>query len=249
MLKKKRAFFGVVESILQAFGVVFLVFIGCLAVVLTSIITMLITLAINRIFMISLLAISIILLVLCFFVFLEIRKKFFGINSNIRKEHLYVGLLALIFAVVCFGYETNSYKLNPRLPSNMETVSQSFNLTLSNIDSVNISSNAKFNNIELKIDNSLDGVVRFETESYETAYVSYVNHFNSDTRNMDIKFDGETNFKLKNIKDVFKLGEETIKNKTMYNYNMFKYPKVTVYVSMSDYNKVNVKKVIDSLTY
>ncbi len=249
MLKKKRSFFGTIEKVLKALGIAYLVVIGIISVILVSIGVILVVMMFNNMFMLSLFAVILILLLLCLFIFEEMRAKFFGLKSWVKKEHLYVGLLALIFAVVCFGYETNSYKLNPRLPSNMETVSQSFNLTLSNIDSVNISSNAKFNNIELKIDNSLDGVVRFETESYETAYVSYVNHFNSDTRNMDIKFDGETNFKLKNIKDVFKLGEETIKNKTMYNYNMFKYPKVTVYVSMSDYNKVNVKKVIDSLTY
>ena len=248
MLKKKRQFFGTIEKVLQAFGIVYLVFVGIIAVILVSFAVILIAMMFNNMFMLSLLAVVLILLLLCLFIFEELRAKFFGLKSWVRKEHLYVGLLALIFAVICFGYETNTYKINPGLPSNLETVHQSFDLTLPSINSLNVSSNAKFNNIEVKVDNSLDDVVRFDIESYETAYVSYVTHFNSDTRDMDIKFDGETNFKMENINDVFKLGEETIKNKTMYNYNMFKYPKITVYVSMSNYEKINLKKAIDSLT-
>ncbi len=241
MLKKKRAFFGTVENILQAFGVVFLVFIGCLAVVLTSIITMLITLAINRIFMISLLAISIILLILCFFVFLEIRKKFFGINSNIRKEHLYVGLLELIFCIVCFGYETNNYKMDAGLPESMPTIRKAVLMNVYNIDNIEVSSNAKFNNVEVILDNSLDDLMKVEVEYYKTADVSYVSYFN-ESDDLQLKFDGEIEFGLDDITDVFRLGIETIRTKTMYNYNMFKYPKVRIYAGPTVYDKIKLDK-------
>ena len=246
MQKKKRRFFGVIESVLQAFGIVYLVFIGIISVFLIGIVIMLISLALNNLYMFSLLAIVIILLVMCFFIFEEIRSKFFGYKSKIKKEYLYVGLLALIFAIICFGYETNSYKLNPGLPENMETVTHGFNMTLPNIEDVYISSNAKFNNIELKVDESLTDTLRVEVEYYETAKVSYVSYFNDDN-NIELRFDGETDFKLKNVQDVFKLGMETIKNKTMYNYNMFKYPKVRVYVSMGDYDRIHIEKKIDKI--
>ena len=39
---------------------------------------------------------------------------------------------------------------------------------------------------------------------------------------------------------LFKLGVETIRTKTMYNYNMFKYPKVRIYAGPSVYDKIKV---------
>ena len=246
MLKRKKKFFDVISNILQAFGIVYLVFIGFIAVFLVSIITMLVTLAFNQLFMFSLLGIVLVLLILCFFVFEEIKSKFFGYNSWVRKEHLYVGLLALIFAIICFGYETNGYKMNPGLPSNMETTTQSFNITIPNIENVYVSSNAKFNNIELKVDDSLSNQVRVQVEYFETARVSYVSYFNADN-NLELRFDGETNFELEDLKHVFKLGVETIRNKTMYNYNMFKYPKVTIFVGMGDYDRIRVENKLDQI--
>jgi hypothetical protein len=248
MLKRKRRFFGIIENVLKAFGIVHLVFIGFIAIFLISILTMLATLAFNGLYMLSLTAIAIILLIMCFLVFEEIKSKFFGYKSKIRKEHLYVGLLALIFALVCFGYETNSYKVNSSLPENMETVTQSFNITLPNIEKVYISSNAKFNNMELKVDESLNNEVRIEVEYYETARVSYVSYFNTNN-NLELRFDGETQFELKNLEDVFKLGVETIRNKTMYNYNMFKYPKIRVYCGMSDYDRIILESKLEKIAF
>ena len=250
MLKRKRKFFGVIESVLQAFGIVHLVFVGIIEVFLVCIITMLVTLAFNQMYMFSLLAICVVLLVMCMLLFEEIKSKFFGYKSKVRKEHLYVTFLALIFALICFGYETNGYKVSKSLPIDMNTITQSFNLTIPPIDDrpnekrVFISSNAKFNNIELKTDNSLGNSIRFELEYFKTARVSYVNYFNTEN-NYEIRFDGEVDFKVENLKDVFTLGMKTIDDKTMYNYNMFKYPKVTVYANSNIQKYISIDNKLD----
>ena len=244
MLKKKKRFFGVIESVLQAFGIVYLVFVGMVEVLLVSVITMLITLAFNQMYMFSLLAICVVLLIMCVLLFEEIKSKFFGYKSRVKKEHLYVTLLALIFTIICFGYETNTYKVSNSLPDKMDTITQSFNLTLPNINDVYISSNAKFNNVDLKVDNSLNNAIRVEVEYFKTAKPSYVNYFN-DKNNIELRFDGDIDFGVENIKDVFTLGMETVKNKTMYNYNMFKYPKVKIYVSREDYDRIHIEKKLN----
>ena len=244
MLKKKRKFFGLIETVLQAFGIVYLVFVGLVEIFLVSVITMLITLAFNGMYMLSFLAICIVLLVMCVLLFEEIKSKFFGYKSRVRKEHLYVTLLALIFTIICFGYETNTYQVSNTLPDKMDTITQTFNMTLPNINDVYISSNAKFNNIELKVDNSLNHTIRVDVEYFKTSRTSYVSYFN-DKNNIELRFDGEINFEVENLRDVFTLGMETIKNKTMYNYNMFKYPKVKIYVSRDDYNRIHLEKKIN----
>ena len=241
MLKRKKAFFGVIEQVLQAIGIAHLVFVGIIGLILICIVTMLFTLAYNGLYMFSLLAIAIILLALCFFVFEEVRSKFFGYISKVRKQSIYLCLLLLILAIACFGYETNNYNVNSSLPKSMDTITKNVTMNISNINNVFIDSNAKFNNIEVVIDNSLGDVVKLEVEYYKTANVSYTSYFN-DNDDLKIKFDGETEFQLEDYVDVFKLGVETIRTKTMYNYNMFKYPKVKVYVSIDNYNKINVEK-------
>ena len=247
MLKKKRAFFGTIESILQAFGVVFLVFMGCLGVILVSIIVMLLILASHKLYMFSLMAVAIILLVLCFLVYGEIKSKFFGLKSKVRKEHLYIGLLALIFSILCFGYETNGYKLSTSLPNSMETITKSLSINISNIEKVNVKTNAKFNNVELVQDNSLSDIIVVKVEYFKTAEVSYKSYF-KDSDDLDIEFDGAVNFTMDNFTDVFKLGVETIRTKTMYNYNMFKYPKVTIYAGSAEYDRLNIEGTTDSLS-
>ena len=104
-----------------------------------------------------------------------------------------------------------------------------------------ISSNAKFNNFDLVIDDSLDDEVKMEVEYYKTAKVSYESYFN-DNDDLKVKFNGETDIKLENVVDIFKLCVETVRTKTMYNYNMFKYPRIKVYVSTSNYDKLFIEK-------
>ena len=246
MLKRKKKFFGVIESILEAFGVVYLVFIGLLEVAIVCVITMLITLAFNGMYMFSLLSICVVLLIMSVLIFEEVKCKFFGYKSKVRKEHIEVTFLALVFTLICFGYETSGYKVSKSLPDDMDTITQSFNMTIpmkeekpneAVVNNIYISSNAKFDNVEIKTDNSLGNSIKVELEYFKTARTSYVNYFN-DQNNYEIRFDGEVDFKVENLKDVFYLGMKTIDDKTMYNYNMFKYPKVTIYAN------TNIQKLI-----
>jgi hypothetical protein len=189
--------------------------------------------------MFSLLSLAIVLLLLCYFVFAEIRSKFHGYDSNIRKHHIYIGLLLLIISIAFFGYETNTYKLDDSLPASMNTITKSVTMNVSNIKNINISTNAKFKNVEVVVDNSLTEVIRVEVNYFKTAEVSYVSYFDEGD-DLRLKFDGETNFKFENCYDVFQLGVETIRTKTMYNYNMFKYPKVKIYAGVDTVNRINL---------
>ncbi len=246
MLKKKREFFGIIEKILQAFGVVYLVVIGFIAIFLVSLLTMFVALMMHKLYMFSLFAIVIILLILCFFVFGEMKSKFFGYRSHIRKEHLYIGLLALAFSIICFGYETSTYKMNSNLPDTMDTVKNGLTIDISEIEKVEVSSNAKFNNVEVVLDSTLDDMIRVEVEYFETANVSYTSYFN-DNNVLKLQFDGDIDFKFENLKDVYRLGVETVRTKTMYNYNMFKYPIVRIYVGLNDYDRIKVEGSTNNL--
>ena len=49
-----------------------------------------------------------------------------------------------------------------------------------------------------------------------------------------MEFNSELDFHIKDFDYVLKLVIDTIRDKTLYNYNLFKYPTINIYVS-SDY--------------
>ncbi len=241
MLKRKKMFFNNIEKVLQAIGVVHLTFVSFIGLILICVVVMVLTLHLNGLHMFSLMAIALSLLGLCYIVFEEIRCKFFGYPSKIERGSLYVLVAVFILSMSCFGFETSKFNINNGLPKDMDTITKSVKMNINEVNNMYISSNAKFNNFELVIDDSLDDEVKMEVEYYKTAKVSYESYFN-DNDDLKVKFNGEADIKLENVVDIFKLCVETVRTKTMYNYNMFKYPRIKIYVSTSNYDKLFIEK-------
>ena len=88
----------------------------------------------------------------------------------------------------------------------------------------------KLNTIKLLIDNDLLDEMRVELEYFETADVSYIYNFKNDNE-LNLEITSKLDFKIDNVFDVFKLASATFNNSTIYNYNLFKYPNITIYIN------------------
>ena len=95
--------------------------------------------------------------------------------------------------------------------------------------------------------NNLNDEIRVEFEYFNTADVSYTYFFN-EKDDLKIQFDSDISFGVSNFEDVLKLAVETLRNQTMYNYNLFKYPTINVYVNHEDIKKITSAIVQEGTT-
>ena len=242
MLAKKRKFFGTIEEVLRALSIMCLFVIGLLGVALIALITLLITLMTKDMFMPSLLCVFIVSFVLCAFIFAEVQKKFLNIPTSIGRKHLYCCLVVFLVSIIWFGidigYDNSPYKYSDSLPEKFVTIKNKETFNTEGKNNIFLKSDAKFDNIEIHVDNSLKDEMIVETEFYKTALVSYSKVVNNDS-NLMLEFNSGIDFKPSNLFDLFDLGIETIRNETIYNYNLFKYPNIKVYVNSENAAKIN----------
>ena len=111
-----------------------------------------------------------------------------------------------------------------------KTVKQVKKFDLSKIEKINVKADTKLNTIKVLIDNDLLDEMRVELEYFETADVSYIYNFKNDNE-LNLEITSKLDFKIDNVFDVFKLASATFNNSTIYNYNLFKYPNITIYIN------------------
>lgn len=241
MLSKKKKFFGTIEEVLKALSIFCLFVIALFGIILIALVTLLLTLMTKDMFIPSLLCVFVVGFILCAFVFAEVQKKFLNIPTSIGKKHLYICLCIFLVSLVWFGidisYDSNPYKTSYDLPEKFETIKKSDTFNTEEVKRIFIKSDAKFDNVEVFVDNTLDDEIRIDTEFYKTAVVSYSKTLN-DKDYLLLEFNSDINFKPSNMVDLFELGIETIRTETIYNYNLFKYPKIKVYVNGNDESKL-----------
>ena len=241
MLEKKKIFFGTIEDVLRALSIFCLLIIALFGVLLIALITLLLTLMTKDMFMPSLLCVFIVGFILCAFIFAEVQKKFLNIPTSIGRKHLYFCLALFLLSIIWFGfdigYDKSPYKVSNELPERFEIISNKETFETKDIKSIYLKSDAKFENIEVHVDNTMKDEMIIETEFYKTAEVSYSKSINNDNKLM-LEFNSDINFRPSNLVDLFDLGIESIRTETIYNYNLFKYPTIKVYVNSDNASKI-----------
>ena len=237
MLQKKNKFFKVVYFILKYLSVPYLLMLGFFSAIILSIFIVLIYLAINGMYSASLMVLLFALFGICYLVFLIIQNKFFDRKNYVTKKIFYVIFFCFVLGVGLFGYEFGNYSYENSLPLNFEIERKNLDFDVSNYKNIVMKTKSKYDNINFYIDNDLVDEMRIEFEYFETADVSYITHLMKDNE-LVLEFDSDIRFELKNVDDVIKLAYETIKDQTIYNYNMFKYPNIRVYASSDTLSKV-----------
>ena len=241
MYERKRELFEIIEKVLKAFAIVALVLIGIVIAAILIAIIVLIILMFKKMIMLSLFVALCVTFVLTILIFGEINQKFFNVKNSVDKDHLYICLCILLVAILWVGIDISgpNYKKVKNLPATFETTIKKVKFDTSDIDKIFLKSDAKFDNIDIKEDNTLGNEIVVEFEYYKTSRVSYVNHINNND-NLVVEFNSDIEFTVDDLKSIYALGIDTVSNKTIYNYNMYKYPKIKVYVNKNVKNKLYI---------
>ena len=242
MLKNKEKVFNVAKYVIKALSFVLLVELGLIASIVLIISSLLITLFIKSgaySIGISLLLVTIFLI--CFFLFKEIYNKFLGKNKKTNRN-LFTGLfISVIVSVLIFGYETNYYEYSSKLPIGFKTENKELYFDIYDKKEVIVKSNSRYDNVKVYEDDSLDGKLKIVLTEYNTAKPYYTSYLSNDDV-LSLVFDSYFMPGVDTLTDILKIGTDTIKNKTIYNYNMLKYPEITIYVNSKDKDKIEIRK-------
>ncbi len=234
---KKESLFRVIEIVLKVLAVFNMIAIAGLgAISLYALITIIIMLFEN-IYIISPLVIFSATFLISFFTFMHIKNKFFSEKQTIFKNHFLFAFILLIIGVGSLWYETSSYEYYNGLPNEMNLVYKEQFFTINDGQKIFLNNESKLNNLKVVYDETLDDEMVVQLEYFETANVKYSYTFN-EYDDLDLTFTSSLDFHPDNVIDVFKLIYSTFNRKTIYNYNLFKYPNITIYVNENTAKKI-----------
>ena len=233
MNKKKKKFFNTTSSVLKYLSVPFLLFLCISIAFLLAFLTLQVYMLINGMYSASLILITVILTFICYSIFRNIQYKFFNLGSIVRKRTIAIMSIFFLFSLLLFSYETSGYEVNSTLPTGFKIENKIMYFDVMRGQDIILKSGSKYENIHVYTDDTLVNQIRVELEYFDTANANYTYYFN-DNDDLFMEFNSELDFHIKDFDYVLKLVIDTIRDKTLYNYNLFKYPTINVYVS-SDY--------------
>jgi hypothetical protein len=242
MLKNKKKVFKVVKIVLQVLAGIYMVIVAALAAFVLFAIIYMISMVVGGTTIISPFIICVALFAICFFTFRHIQEIFFNSKKPINKNYFILSFGVLILGILCFGYETSSFEHNNVLPDTFELTKKEEVFKINDNQKINLLNSSKLNNIKVKADDNLHDEIKIVFEYYKTADVRYVYQLNEED-NLNLMFVSNLNFEIGDSIDVLNLFSDTFKNKTIYNYNLFKYPNIYVYANTSDLSRIKLRKV------
>lgn len=230
MKSRKEFVFAGIELILKVFSVFFMIVVALFGVFAIYAFIIVIIMLIKNIYIISPLIITGSLFFLALITLLHIKNKFFDNIQTITNNHFIFAFSILVIGIFTLGYEMSSYEYINSLPVEMDLITKEASFDLNDDIKINLNNDSKLKNLVIEYDESLNDKMYISFEYFETANVKYTYTFNEND-DLDLFFSSKLKFKPRNINDVFKLIHSTFNRKTMYNYNLFKYPNITVRVS------------------
>lgn len=240
MKKRKNTIEKVIDIVLKVWSVFLMIAMVMLGIMSVFGLITFIIMYTNSIYTVSPIIILVALLMVSSFTFLHIKNKFFGKKQTIKKDYFIYSFLVFIIGIAFFGYEVSSYEKVNYLPEGMNLTIKEETFKLKDNQKVYLKTNSKLDNLKVIEDNTLNNEIKVEVEYYKTANVRYVYEFN-DKDDLKLIFTSYLDMKDENIKDVFNLIYSTFNRKTIYNYNLFKYPNIYVYVNSNNLERVIVK--------
>ena len=241
MNKKKKKTFNILYAILKYLSIPYLIVTSFLSATLLIILISLFYLMFHNIYSLGFIGIILSSFVFCYFLFRAIQNKFFEKKVAVTKKHFMAVFIAIFISLIIFGYETSYYEYDESLPINFALENKELYFDISDKEKVMIKSFAKSENLSIYQDNTLQGKIRIELSYFPTAKVSYTSFLNENDT-LILGFDSKMNFTLYHLEDVLKLGIESLRKKTIYNYNLFKYPSIKIYASTNDLAKIKLLK-------
>lgn len=236
----KEVVFGTIELFLKVFAVFAMITIAGLATISIYGFFTIVIMLFKNIYVISPLIITGALFLISFFTFMHIKNKFFDTKQTIVKNHFIFAFVVLLLGVIFLGYETSSYEYMNKLPDEMPLVSKEQSFTIKEGQKINLSNDSKLKNLEVIYDETLGDEMIVKLDYFETAKVRYSYYFNEND-DLNLEFSSRLDFHPENLNDVFDLFHSTFNRKVIYNYNLFKYPNIYVYINPSYKNDLIIK--------
>lgn len=238
---RKENLFYVVELVLKVFAVFFMIITALVGLLAIYAFIIILIMLIKNVYIISPLIIMGAIFILALITFLHIKNKFFSNEQTITNNHFVFAFSVLVIGFLSLGYEMSSYEYNKSLPNEMDTIVKEAVFDLKEGKKINLKNDSKLNNIEVIYDETVEDKMYVSFEYFETADVKYTYTFN-ESDDLNLSFSSKLDFHPKNVNDVFKLIHSTFNRKTVYNYNLFKYPNITIKVNPKYKNVLSIKK-------
>ncbi len=238
--KVKETIFKVIDIILKVESVAFLIVFGFFGAVALFGFIYLIIIIIGGTQVVSPLIIFLSIFAICYFAFRHVQYRVFGVKTIVTRHFFIVGFIVLLLGVTFFAYEVKGYEYVNSLPTGFIMDSKEVNVRIEGLEKIVITSDSKLNNIKLYVDeNVAKDEILIKTDSYKTSDISYIYKYLEDSMNITITSD--LKYDIDYTEDILNLFVSTLKKKTIYNYNLIKYPNINVYINPSNSNRVSIE--------
>ncbi|MBQ7136369.1 MAG: hypothetical protein IJO43_00130 [Bacilli bacterium] len=146
---------------------------------------------------------------------------------------LTIGFLLILVGVAYFYTETVNYDISMDLASNFNMKQKILEYEISDSEIFKITNNEIDKNMNLYINNNLTNEVRIVVEYSDLLMINtdYDTRYRKNEKVINLDIESELILDFNSIDSLYKLGLETLRNKTIYNYSLLGYPKVRVYVN------------------
>lgn len=238
--KKKEMISKGIDIFFKVLSVGFMIITGFFAALSLFFAIYLIIMVLDGTFVVSPIIVMLSIFGICYFTFKYIQNKFFDSKPVITKTYFIVSFLTLFLGVLLFGYEISSFEYYNTLPRGLNVIQKEQTFKVDDSQKIILKSNSKLDNLKVILDEDLKDEIKVKLEYFETANVSYIYTFNEND-NLKLTFTSSIDFESDNIIDVMKLIMASFNNKTIYNYNLFKYPNIYVYANMETLNRITIK--------
>lgn len=237
----KRKIFLTMETVIKILGTIILIPLFVIVIALLFGFGIMVGYIKEGIYLYSLFAIDIGLIV-CFTTLILLIKEFLSPgDSRVRK---YLGIIiGSVFVVslssITILFETKNYEINQSLTTDFSSSEIKYEYKINNTKDYVIYHDGKDTNLELVIDDDLGSYLEIVITHTNTNIVN--TKLKEENDKVKIMYGEELNIQIQDIENIYNLAISCLKEKTIYNYTLLKYATIEVRVS-SDYAE-NIKFV------
>ena len=238
--KAKETIFKIADIVLKVNAVAFLILFGFLAAVSLFAFVYLIVIIVDGTQIVSPLIITLTMFAISYFAFRHVQHRVFNVKTLVTRHYFIAGFIILLLGVCFFTYEVKGYEYVNSLPTGFVMETKDVNVKINDLEKIVIKADTKLDNIKLYISEDVahDEII-IKTENYRTSDVSYI--YKYDDNNIKITVTSDLVYDMDYTEDIMNLFVSTLKKKTIYNYNLLKYPNINVYVNPINSNRISVE--------
>jgi len=152
-----------------------------------------------------------------------------------------IGLFIVILGIVLYNVETKNYYDASGINSGFMMKEEKFEYNISKDNIVTITNSGIDTNIQLNIDNSINGIVKIVVLHPEITEVTFDYSFDDENKkNIVLDYDSDLLLNFDSLGTIFNVWMNGLKNKTNYNYSVLEYPIIKIYVNENNKEQIRL---------